>query len=232
MKHISNIILILLASFAASAQVSGDLFQKNIDAHIDIVPLGFPDPSIRFGSEMMLGNRWSAGLNLGVGVPIPGNRGLGFSEPRWTRGYRLFEVRPEIKFYWLKRARMGWYMAAEGVFSAMAGTAGKSYYFAEHSDTLQVNFDQADFQKTKIGMIGKLGGRFLLAERITLDFFSGLGLSSTRSSYGNLVNPTESRSDPFFEGENYNVGKRITGHLSFGLRVGMVIWKKPTGLSR
>ena len=226
MRNIYVVLLALLISSAARAQAVEGLFQRNIDAHIDLVPLGFPDAAVRFGSEMMLGNRWSVGLNLGVGVPIFGNNGFGFSEPRWNKGYQLFEVRPEVKFYWFKRERMGWYMAAEGFVSTMNGTTGESYHFAENSDTLQVNFDRADFQKTKIGMIGKLGGRFLIRERLTLDFFTGLGLSSTRSSYKNYVNPVVGSSDPWFEGENYNVGKRITGHLSCGLRVGMVLWRK------
>jgi hypothetical protein len=226
MKYISSALFILILSGSAYSQAVENLFKQNIDVHIDLIPLAFPDPSVRFGSEMMLGNRWSVGLNLGVGTKAFGNRGILFSEPRWKRGYQMFEIRPEIKFYWMKRQRMGWYMAAEGLLSTMKGSAGKNYHFVEDNDTLQVNFDQADFQKTKIGMIGKLGGRFLLGERITLDFFTGLGLSNTSSSYTNYVNQTFSRSDPFFEGENYNVGKRITGHLSFGLRIGMVIWSK------
>ncbi|MCF0049152.1 DUF3575 domain-containing protein [Dyadobacter sp. LJ53] len=228
MRYFSTIILALLASTCWS-QSSRNLFRENIDAHVDIVPLRFPDPSVRFGSEYMLGGRWSVGLNLGVGVPITGNAGLGFMEPRWEKDYRLIEARPEIKFYWFKRERIGWYMAAEGFVSKMNASAGTGYHFLPDSDTLQINFDQADFQKTKIGMIGKLGGRFLLGQRITLDFFSGLGLSKTKSSYNNYVNHIIKRSDPFFEGENYTVGRRVTAHLSFGLRLGLIVWaKKPS----
>jgi hypothetical protein len=77
-------------------------------------------------------------------------------------------------------------------------------------------------------MIGKLGGRFLFGERMTMDFFTGLGLSNTRSSYKNYVNPMIRRSDLFFEGENYSVGERITAHISFGLRLGLILWTKKT----
>lgn len=226
MRHIVSVLLILTIATSAYSQHVDNLFKQNIDVHVDVVPLIFPDPSVRFGSEMMLGKRWSAGLNLGVGTAIFGNRGVLFTEPRWSKGYRLLELRPEIKFYWFKRQKMGWYMAVEGLLSTMGGTTGKNYHFMEDNDTSRVNFDQADYHKTKIGMIGKLGGRFLINERITLDFFTGLGLSSTRSTYSNYINPTISPSDPFFEGENYNVGKRITGHLSCGFRVGVVIWGK------
>ena len=225
MRYILQALLIFTVSLSVHAQ-EADLFRQNIDVHVDLVPLTFPDPAVRFGSEMMLGNRWSAGLNLGIGTYIFGGRRLVFPEPRWNKGYHLLEIRPEIKFYWYKRQRMGWYIAAEGLLSTMRGSTGKSYHFSGDSDTLQINFDQADFQKTKLGLIGKVGGRFLMGERFTLDFFTGLGLSNTRSSYSNYVNPTFKRSDPFFEGENYSVGKRITGHLSFGLRLGMIVWNK------
>lgn len=223
MKYFTTLILAFLSSTYCFSQTDRGLFTKNIDAHIDLIPLGFPDPAIRFGSEWMLGNRWAVGLNLGVGVPVPGNGGLGFREPEWKKGYQLFEIRPEVKYYWLKRERMGWYMAAEGFVSSMKATAGSGYHFSPGSDTLQINFEKADFQKTKIGMIGKIGGRFLLGQRFTLDFFTGLGLSNTNSSYKNHLNPVPKKSDPFFEGENYTVGKRLTAHLSFGLRLGMIL---------
>ena len=230
MKYFTTFALALFTSTSCMSQVNRDLFDKNIDVHADLVPLAFPDPAVRFGSEWMLGNRWSAGLNVGIGLLIPGNRRTVFQEPTWKSGYQLLEFRPEIKYYWFKRERMGWYVAAEGFASSMKATSGSSYHFFQESDTLQVNFDRADFQKTKIGMIGKIGGRFLLGERMTLDFFTGLGLSSTNSSYKDYQNPTFSKSDPFFEGENYRVGKRSTAHASFGLRLGIIIWQKENSL--
>jgi hypothetical protein len=229
MKCIYFILFVLISSISVNAQRVDNLFQKNIDIHLDLAPLGFPDPSLRIGSEMMLGNRWSVGMNLGVGVPIRGNTGLGFREPKWKKGqYRLFEARPEVKFYWFKRERSGWYIAAEGLVSTMKGTSGEGYHFMNDNDTLQVNFEQADYSKTKIGAIGKLGGRIIIGQRMTVDFFTGLGLSKTNSRYSNYQNRTISKSDPFFEGENYTAGKRITGHLSVGLRLGIILWSKNT----
>ncbi|SDH24881.1 hypothetical protein SAMN04487996_13231 [Dyadobacter soli] len=228
MKPFYFAMLSLLIALSANAQRSADLSQRSIDVHVDVVPLGFPDPAVRFGSEMMFGNRWSVGMNLGIGVPIKGNTEFVFSEPRWKKGaYRLFEIRPEVKFYWLKRERIGWYIAAEGFASTMKGTAGKSYHYTTGNNSTQVNFDQADFSKTKIGMIGKIGGRMLMGRRMTLDFFSGLGLSKTNPIYSNYQNKTFSKSDPFFEGENYTAGKRIAAHISAGLRIGILLWNKP-----
>ncbi len=223
-----TILLVMSVSAGVQAQRVDDLFQKNVDFHIDIVPLGFTDPSIRFGSEIMFGNQWAAGLNLGVGVPIPWNSVLGFRQQRWEKGkYQVFEARPEIKFYWLRRERIGWYVAVEGLVSSMKGTTGKSYHFLDNNDSLQVNFDHAEFTKTKLGATAKMGGRVLFGKRVTLDFFSGIGLSNISSNFKNYRNRTESRSDPFFEGENYVAGKRVLAHLSGGLRVGILLWSKP-----
>ncbi len=222
-----NILLIFLIVSRANGQQVHDFSRRNIDAHIDLVPLGFPDPSVRFGSEMMFGNRWATGLNLGVGVWIPFTEALGLRQQKWEKGkYKLFEVRPEVKFYWLKRERSGWYLAAEGLLSTMSGTTGKSYHLQTNNDTLQINFDYADFSKTKIGVTSKIGGRIFVGRRITLDFFSGIGLSRINSSFSNYKNKSTSRSDPFFEGENYVAGKRVIAHLSAGLRIGMLLWSE------
>lgn len=229
MKYIYFTLLTFFSAVSTNAQRIDDLFQKNIDLHVDLAPIGFPDPSLRFGSEMMLGNRWSVGMNLGVGVPVNGSAGWAFKGPKWKKGqYRLFEARPEVKFYWFKRERSGWYIAAEGLISTMEGSSGKGYHFINDNDTLQVNFEHADYTKTKIGAIGKLGGRMIIGQRMTLDFFTGLGLSKTNSRYANYQQKTFSKSDPFFEGENYIAGKRITGHLSVGLRLGIILWSKNT----
>ncbi|PSL33855.1 DUF3575 domain-containing protein [Dyadobacter jiangsuensis] len=224
-----SITLIFLIVNRSNAQRASDFSRRNIDAHIDLVPLGFTDPSIRFGSEMMFGNRWAAGLNLGVGVPVPFSTALGLRQQKWEKGkYKLFEVRPEVKYYWLKRERSGWYMAAEGLFSTMSGTTGKSYHFENNNDTTQVNFDYADFSKTKIGVTGKLGGRIFLGQRMTLDFFTGIGFSRTNSMFSNYKNKNISTNKPdlFYEGENYVSGNRITGHLSAGLRLGILLWSE------
>ncbi|MGX5854173.1 hypothetical protein ACWKW6_11035 [Dyadobacter jiangsuensis] len=222
-----NILLIFLIVSQANGQKVHDFSRRNIDAHIDLVPLGFPDPSVRFGLEMMFGNRWATGLNLGVGVRIPFTEALGLRQQKWDKGkYKLFETRPEVKFYWLKRERSGWYMAAEGLLSTMSGTTGKSYHFENNNDTVQINFDYADFSKTKVGVTGKLGGRIFVGRRITLDFFSGIGLSRINSIFSNYKNKSISKSDPFFEGENYVAGKRVVAHLSAGLRIGMLLWSE------
>ncbi|SEJ80055.1 hypothetical protein SAMN05216327_120105 [Dyadobacter sp. SG02] len=229
MKIIPYFLILSILLIAIPANAQRDFSQKSIDAHIDVVPLGFPDPAIRFGSEWMFGNRWAVGMNLGIGIPLPMNTALGLSQQRWKKGkYQLFDVRPEVKFYWLKRERIGWYLAVEGLISSMRGSTGKSYHYLNDNDTLQVNFDYADFTKTKVGLTGKLGGRMLVGRRMTLDFFGGLGLSNTNAVFSNYQNKTTSESDPFFEGENYIAGKRIVAHISAGLRLGILLWSKPT----
>lgn len=120
MKNILYFLILLLTFLSvipANAQRANDFSQRSIDAHTDLVPLGFPDPAIRLGSE-----------------------------------------------------------------------------------------------------------RMLVGRRMTLDLFSGLGLSNTNAVFSNYQNRTTSKADRFFEGQNYIAGKRIVAHISVGLRVGMLLW--------
>ena len=219
--------MIFIFPTLGNAQAIDDLFSKNIDVHVDPIPLAFVDPAIRFGSEMSFGNRWASGLNLGIGIPLLKNTNIGFADDRDMRGsYMHMDIRPEIKFYWLKRNYMGWYVGAEGILSNTKRDLGKGYHLEESDSRQQTNFDQADFQKTKIGLIGKMGGRFLINKRITLDLFTGLGYARVNNQYTNYVNPSAQEGDPFFELENYFKGKFWTAQLTAVARLGIIIWEK------
>ncbi len=230
MCSIHTWLFVCMLSISSYAQRVDNMFKQNIDIHIDPIPLGFPDPSLRFGSEMMMGNRWSIGMNLGVGF-----NGMYFKKlpmvEEFGKDYFMIDMRPELKFYWLKRQKMGWYISAEGLTSLLKSqvTSG-SHAFSENttSDTLQVAYDRADYKKTKLGLIGKVGIRHLVGQKVTVDFFTGLGLSRTNSAYSNYVNQQIIGYDPFFEMENFDIGKRVTPHISFGLRIGVIIWTKDT----
>ena len=219
----------LILSISAYSQAVENLFTKNIDIHFDPLPLGFPDPSLRFGSEMMLGGRWSVGLNAGVGFHGMYFRKLPLVENHFGKNYRQLDIRPELKFYWLKREKMGWYLATEGLVSSLKSAVlnGTHTYSTDTpKDTVQISFDRASYKKTKAGFVLKVGVRHLIAKRITTDFFTGIGLSKTNSSYSNYTNRKEISYDPFFEMENFDIGKRVTPHISLGFRIGFILWSE------
>lgn len=215
-----QVLLFALSVPQVCAQIRETL-PAHLDLHIMPLALAHPDPSLRMGVEHVTGGRWSYGLSAGFGQnPFSG---ILMKNDRRT-DYQLWEIRPEIKFYLFQREDMGWYMAAEGLYVNSSYTSGSSYYILSFDE--KVVFDKAEFQKEKFGGIGKMGIKFLVGRKLTLDLFSGLGLARTHVSYSNVENPRNEMHDPFFDGENYYIGKRWTGLLAVGIKVGIRLWEE------
>jgi len=220
---ITLVCILFLSSFCGIAQQRKNVFKPNLDIYLMPLAIAHPDPSIRFGTEYMTNGRFSYGLGVGAGfkgmhlpfIPVSGKR---------SRSYGLFEIRPEIKFYWLKRETLGWYIAAEGSYVNVKRTFSKGYHYL--NDTLQVGFDRAAFAKSKFGLVGKAGVKFLIEDRFTMDFYTGLGIAVTRVKYSDIEQPKVHSYDPFFEFENFYPGKNYTPLVAIGLKVGIMAWKK------
>ncbi len=192
----------------------------NLDLHIMPLALAHPDPSLRIGAERITGGRWSYGLSAGIGNN-PFTTVLMKNDRRTN--YQMWEIRPELKFYLYQRKDMGWYLAGEGLYVNSSYTSDKSYYILSFDE--KVVFDKAGFRKEKLGGIGKMGVKFLVGRKLTLDLFSGLGMAWTQVSYSDVENPRNEIHDPFFDGEDFYVGKRWTGLLSVGLKLGIRLWE-------
>jgi hypothetical protein len=225
MKYATSLLFtfILLSTVSSFAQKEKASFKPNLDVHIMPIALAFPDPSLRLGSEYMTSGRWSYGLSLGVG-----SNAISLGKLPWntakSRSYSMAEIRPEVKFYWLRREDMGWYLAAEGMLSSVKRELGRDSHYI--SDTTQLSFDRSNFRKTKVGLIGKIGVKFLIPKKLTMDLYTGLGLARTHVKYSEIENPTEGSYDPFIEGENFYPGKKFTPIVSIGIKFGLLVWQK------
>ncbi len=208
-----------LCHFAQSQELAR--YPANLDLHIMPVALAHSDPSLRIGTELMGPGRWSYGLSAGLGHN-PITNSLMKNDKR--TGYQLWEVRPELKYYWLQREDMGWYAAVEGVYVNSRYSLDKSSYYLSWRE--KIVFDKADFEKNKFGGIAKMGVKFLVGRKLTLDLFSGLGLAQSHVTYSNVENPQNESHDPFFEREDFYPGKRWTGILSAGVKIGIRLWEE------
>jgi hypothetical protein len=94
------------------------------------------------------------------------------------------------------------------------------------SDSTQVSFDGSDFSKNKVGLVGKVGVKFLIPKKFTIDMYTGLGLARTNVRYTAIENPKEGYYDPFFEWENFYPGRKFTPIISFGVKFGMLVWQR------
>ncbi len=215
-------LVVVLSALQVNAQTRNrETLPANLDLHIMPLALAHPDPSLRIGVERITGGRWSYGLSAGIGNN-PFTVVLMKNDRRTD--YQLWEIRPEIKFYLLQREDMGWYLAAEGLYVNSSYTSGSSYYIVSFDE--KVVFDRAGFQKEKFGGISKMGVKFLVGRKLTLDLFSGLGMAWTQVSYSDVENPRNEVHDPFFDGEDFYEGKRWTGLLSVGVKIGLRLWEE------
>ncbi|KAA0992194.1 DUF3575 domain-containing protein [Dyadobacter aurulentus] len=223
MKNFSFFLMALCCSATSFGQTQKPVYKPNADIHFMPIALAFPDPSVRIGSELMTGGRWSYGLSVGAGM-----KAFTFSRTPLSlfssRSYRMMEIRPEVKFYWLKRETLGWYLAAEGFVSSVNRQLGKDSYYL--SDTTMVSFDGSHFSKKKMGLVWKIGVKFLVPEKLTIDMYTGLGLARTNVRYTKTENPTEDPYDPFFDPEDFYPGKKFTPVISFGVKFGLLVWQK------
>lgn len=218
---LQTLVFVLPALHVNAQTRNREALPANLDLHIMPLALAHPDPSLRIGVERVTGGRWSYGLSAGVGdSPVTT---MLMSNDRRT-GYKLWEIRPELKFYLLQREDMGWYLAAEGLYVNSSYTSGSSYYILSWSE--KVAFDKAEFRKEKFGGISKMGVKFLVGRKLTLDLFSGLGMARTHVSYSDVENPRNEAHDPFFDGENHHIGKNWTGLLTIGIKVGIRLWEE------
>ena len=213
--------LMLTLTQAKSQSADRVTLPAHLDLHIMPLALAHPDPSLRFGMEAVTGSRWSYGLSAGVGSN-PFTVVLMKNDKRIN--YQMWEVRPEIKFYLYQREDMGWYLAGEGLYVNSSYTSGNSYYIVSYDE--KVVFDEAAFQKEKFGGIGKMGVKFLVGRKLTLDLFSGVGMAWTQVSYSDVENPRNQYHDPFFDGEDFYEGKRWTGLFSAGVKIGLRLWQE------
>jgi hypothetical protein len=216
-----SFLLCLFISGAGFAQKQKTSFYRNVDVHVMPIALAFPDPSIRIGSEYMTNGRWSYGLSLGAGLNV---LSLNKSFRSGGKNYNMLEVRPEVKYYWFRNNQMGWYGAVEGMFVHVNRRLGKDSHFL--TDSTEVQFDGARFTKNKLGFAGKIGVKFLLRKRLTIDMYTGLGLARNNVKYSEIQNPTEGVYDPFFEWENFYPGKKTSAIVSFGVKFGFLVWEE------
>lgn len=228
MKNFTLSLLVLL-TFCTGAFAQKQTYVPNVDVHVMPIALVFPDPSLRIGTEYMTAGRWSYGLSLGGGI-----NALGLHRAPWNSiksdKYNMMEIRPEVKFYWLRREYSGWYVAAEGVFSRVHRTLGKDYHYL--SDSTQLSFDGSNFRKNKAGFVIKMGAKFIVPKKLTIDLYTGLGLAKTNVRYSRIENPQEVSYDPFFEGENFFPGRKWTPIVSFGVKFGLLVWQKRGSITK
>lgn len=204
--------------------------EQRIGLHI--MPLGIVDPYSRF----RFGIDYDGGKNIGFSIDY----GIGtypFIKTSKTTSdgveefdeYSLFEIRPEVKFYVNRKKRSSWYFATE-MFFVMKQKVYKNDYFYEEDSGNTIYYENANYNVKKMGLHLKAGVEIIAADIMKFDFYVGIGLADREKYYTEVVYDYEA--DIYSDNHsslttNYRKeGKTIIPHLTGGIKIGVIIFKK------
>ena len=219
-------ILILLISILGFVQgVSG---QKPSATVISFTPLSLINPTgsnIQIGAELIRG-KWSYGSDIAVYLSHSSKKG-----DYRTADRRGFKIRPEIRYYFKPRLKdekphLGFYVANELLFIKDHFKRGDTYAedWDNPIDEYNLFYDYDIISRYEFGTNFKLGYQSILWKRITLDWFTGIGIKYINSTYEYRVPYVNCCPVMrFFEPPTYD---GIRPWFSLGVKVGVLLRQK------
>lgn len=216
--------IILLSIYEEAESQSASWSAGSLDVHIVPLTLLDANPRLRLGMEYHPYSRLGYSLEVGVGSSQLNQ--YRFNGNLWGQDYSLLEIRPELKWYRKKHGANEVYYSAELFYLQMKDKLSNQYFYPE--DTAEpVSFEEASFNKHKFGLQLKIGTKFLVWKRFSLDFYEGLGIAYRHIDYSNVVNPEIFGSTicQFWQPPHELEGKYLLAQLSLGIRVGYIIEK-------
>ncbi|WP_299109599.1 hypothetical protein [uncultured Winogradskyella sp.] len=211
--------VILLFPFALVAQEEKPIKPRN-ESYITMDLLStyyanfdgkFFTPRRRFGFIKNINENSKVGLSLGFG-----NRATSF----YNTGskYLLWEIRPEYYHIIKSKEKAIFYYSIELLY-INHNEEFKSQTFRSQQNNY-FSFEEADYNRQKLGVIPKLGVFLNISKRIGINIYSGVGLKYRINSYSNITNLLlnenfEEESSPYYRNE----GNQLGIEFSLGLKL-------------
>lgn len=150
-------------------------------------------PRIRLGAEIGIAQRVSLGTDIGFNFADyqRGSYNNGWND----RSYRIFEVRPELKFFFNDKYRARWYNSVEFYYNHLEENLEDDHFFRDKGET-RIDYDAATYQRKKFGAHYKFGVSIRMGSRMVFDPYIGLGVRFLEREYveveGAVVDPNGS----------------------------------------
>lgn len=144
-------------------------------------------PRISLGYMTPLSDRWSIGGSAGIGFS-----GLPFTTNN-IEDYSLWELRPEVIYYLGKGKKFTNYIGIELFYINSKETLLFDNFdpINDANGTVEiVQFDSADYERTKSGFVFNFGEYARLSEKLMLRTTFGVGMRFKDNVYSNVQNPT------------------------------------------
>lgn len=158
-----------------------------VDRHVNInfSPLSafMRSPRIRMGLELFGSKSFIYGVDVGYGYSSMVPKG---ADDGWQNNYRAIEVRPEIKFITETYSNRLRYFAFEAFYISCTDVFYNSFYNPIDVNSV-VDYKRADFELRKVGCHFKYGIIRSLSDKVTLEYYCGIGLARRIKEYSRVV---------------------------------------------
>jgi hypothetical protein len=220
-KYLAAVTLLFLFHQGAHSQSA----EKSHRIEIHTTPSSLVDftPRLRLGVEYQQSEKFAYSLDFGLGNSVINFYRVNDSD--LENDYEFWEVRPELKYYFLKPNNVvSMYGALEFFYLETSSSIYDDHYYPENTSTA-ILFDKADFRKQKMGAHLKAGLKLVANNKFSFDFYVGGGMAYRMVNYTNVVNPHVGE---YFEtcGEwglsTKEEGNMSLFHVTLGFKVGYI----------
>lgn len=220
MKHIIIIIALQLIFTQLIFSQENDTTPKNIA--ITFMPLSIIDytPRYRFGIDYNPNHKFSYSIDIGIGHSKINDWRL--NGLMYGNDYLLYELRPEVKYFFRYDPDFRYYYAVEFFYINMRDVFEDSHYQKENSN-VETWYDKARFKRQKYGYHLILGAHHSIFKQLYVDLYGGIGMAKRIIRYTDIVNPRATEEPIFIEWMPQNElfeGESVTLHLALGFKFG------------
>jgi hypothetical protein len=222
------IIIIVLMSFTQNLfSQDENAIGKSLEIHTMPLTIIGPSPRLRLGIEYNVGKKLGYSIEIGAGKSFL-NNGFAYG---WSVGkdYSFFEIRPEIKYYFLKATDnySSLYFATELFYMTKYDVQADDFYYPKNTYSI-IKFKKATYRKVKYGIHIKGGIKQLLFKRFDIDLYGGIGVAYKIIDYSNVVNPlyNDGKETEHILNLNKQIGESTIIHVTLGCKIGWLLFIK------
>lgn len=232
MKRFLALLLILLIFSQNLKSQNEDLQTSRFE--LSIMPYSLIDynPRLRLGFEYYSSDKLGYSMDFGIGA---GNSIFNqVFEREKSQGYALYEFRAELKYFFVLKEYIAFYVGPELFFITTEDVLEHDWYrkrnYPQQSNLDMItNYERADFFRQKLGIHAKVGLKLIAFKRVDFDFYAGVGIAFRNTEYSNVVNPRDDEYhawQDFWSERQTKEGESVIMHMALGIKVGIILWEK------
>lgn len=185
MKSISLVLFIITFSLCATAQ-SEEKTEKSFHINVDPTELLYYFPKLSVGIEYKI-NRMALWTSFHYGSDVLGIK----YKPRFydDNNYKIAGIALGFKRFYSSGSGE-YFMGSQIQLDKTTANVIDDVYYDIPNDAA-VLFDQAQYQRSRIGLFVDYGYVFYLGERFTVEISGGAGVRRIKKWYKDIINPFE-----------------------------------------